>query len=450
MAYLGRKGASAALTSADIPDNSITAAKIVDGAVAAGDLASDVVISTTGAITTTGAFTSIGIDDNAVGAVAITIDADERVGIGVSPPADMLASYTNIAFGGNSTMQTNNSATVGASFYISQNAYRDTDPNWKRITDSDEASQYVQNNGVHKFNYVASGSGDITWVEAMRIGATGNVGISTSAPAVPLHVKKETSGTTDLLEMLRIDRTSSGTADVGMGSSINFYSELGASDPTATIEAITTHVANKRGRLTFRARDGAGWPANFLCVDSYLGVGIGTTSDTAAALNIRDDSSYKIRTYSTSTATGHGAIGFSNGNGGVGGITTSASSTAYETTSDYRLKENVVEMSGAIGRLKLLKPSRFNFIVDPDKTVDGFLAHEAQEVVPESVTGTKDAMTEAVLYVEGDELPEGKSIGDIKTASVPDMQGIDQAKLVPLLVGALQEAIARIETLENA
>jgi hypothetical protein len=59
-------------------------------------------------------------------------------------------------------------------------------------------------------------------------------------------------------------------------------------------------------------------------------------------------------------------------------------------------------------------------------------------------------MTEVVLYDEEDVLPEGKSIGDVKTASVPDMQGIDQSKLVPLLVGALQEAIARIETLESA
>ena len=89
MAYLGRPGATAPLTSADIPDNSITAAKIVADTIAAGDigndavgtaeLANDVVISTSGAITTTGAFTSVGIDDNASGAVAITIDSDEDV-----------------------------------------------------------------------------------------------------------------------------------------------------------------------------------------------------------------------------------------------------------------------------------------------------------------------------------------------------------------------------------
>ena len=110
----------------------------------------------------------------------------------------------------------------------------------------------------------------------------------------------------------------------------------------------------------------------------------------------------------------------------VGKITTSNTATAYNTSSDYRLKENVVPMTGSINRLKTLKPSRFNFIVDADTTVDGFLAHEAQEVVPEAITGTKDELDD-----NGDAI----------------MQGIDQAKLVPLLVSALQEAIARIEEL---
>jgi len=106
----------------------------------------------------------------------------------------------------------------------------------------------------------------------------------------------------------------------------------------------------------------------------------------------------------------------------VGSISVDASSTAYNTSSDYRLKENVAPMTGAIDRLNQLKPSRFNFIADPTTVVDGFLAHEAQTVVPESVTGEKDG---------------------------EEMQGIDQSKLVPLLVGALQEAITRIEQLEN-
>ena len=133
----------------------------------------------------------------------------------------------------------------------------------------------------------------------------------------------------------------------------------------------------------------------------------------------------------------------------VGSITSDGSSTTYATSSDYRLKENVVYDWDATTRLKQLKPARFNFIADADKTVDGFLAHEAQAIVPEAITGTKDAMTTEVLYVEDDELPDGKSIGDVKEASVPDMQGIDQSKLVPLLVKTIQELEARLTALEG-
>ena len=141
-------------------------------------------------------------------------------------------------------------------------------------------------------------------------------------------------------------------------------------------------------------------------------------------------------------------MSFFNDNGRVGYIGTNGSATTYNTSSDYRLKENVEYDWDATTRLKQLKPARFNFLADPDTTVDGFIAHEAQEVVPESVTGFKDEMADAVLYVKGDELPKGKKIGDIKEESKPVMQGIDQSKLVPLLVKTIQELEARIAVLE--
>lgn len=112
----------------------------------------------------------------------------------------------------------------------------------------------------------------------------------------------------------------------------------------------------------------------------------------------------------------------------VGTITCTSSATAYNTSSDYRLKENVVVLEDAIDRLKQIPVHRFNFIVDPGHTVDGFLAHEVQEIVPEAVTGHKDAVDE-----NGD----------------PIHQGIDQSKLVPLLTAALKEAVSRIESLET-
>jgi len=105
----------------------------------------------------------------------------------------------------------------------------------------------------------------------------------------------------------------------------------------------------------------------------------------------------------------------------------------------------------ATTRLKQLKPVRFNFIADADTTVDGFLAHEVQTVVPEAITGTKDAMrdeeyevTPAVLDDDGNEVTPAV----MGTRSVPDYQGIDQSKLTPLLTKALIEAVEKIEALE--
>jgi hypothetical protein len=112
----------------------------------------------------------------------------------------------------------------------------------------------------------------------------------------------------------------------------------------------------------------------------------------------------------------------------VGTISVSGSSTAYNTSSDHRLKENVDYTWDATTRLKQLKPARFNFISDADTTVDGFLAHEAQAVVPEAVTGTHNEVDD-----------DGNAV----------MQGIDQSKLVPLLVKTIQELEARITALEG-
>jgi len=163
-------------------------------------------------------------------------------------------------------------------------------------------------------------------------------------------------------------------------------------------------------------------------IDSSGNLLVGTTTAiSAGSTGVQiEPSTGQITTARNTTSTAR-QMEFLNPNGRVGGILMAGSSTTFETSSDYRLKENVVGMSGSIDRVKALKPSRFNFIADPDVTVDGFLAHEAQEVVPEAVTGTKDAVD-----ADGN----------------PDYQGIDQSKLVPLLTSALQEAIARIETLE--
>ncbi len=140
----------------------------------------------------------------------------------------------------------------------------------------------------------------------------------------------------------------------------------------------------------------------------------------------------------TNAVTGLTTNGFTTGNeyhctfhisgGVVGSISSNSGVTAFNTTSDYRLKENVVPLNNALAQIELLQPKQYNFIVAPDKTHHGFLAHELAEIIPYAVTGEKDALDDE---------------GNIKP------QQVDYSKLVTLLVGAVQELSARITELEN-
>ena len=164
-------------------------------------------------------------------------------------------------------------------------------------------------------------------------------------------------------------------------------------------------------------------------IDSSGNVGIGETS-VASKLHIKSDGSVNACARMNNTEAGTGSsntVIFQRNGTNIGFITATGTATGYVTSSDYRLKENVVYNLNGIERIKLLKPARFNFIVEPNKIVDGFIAHEVSDIVPEAIHGTKDQIDS-----------EGK----------PVHQGIDQSKIVPLLTGALQEAIAKIEQLE--
>tara|TARA_Y100000590_G_scaffold939_1_gene1174 strand:+ start:1035 stop:2795 length:1761 start_codon:yes stop_codon:yes gene_type:complete len=157
---------------------------------------------------------------------------------------------------------------------------------------------------------------------------------------------------------------------------------------------------------------------------------IGTTTAVGAGtegIEFRSDYGYFKTGRNSTGSVGHWLI--INANGEQGSVTTTASATQFNTSSDYRLKENQVAISDGLTRLNQLKPYRFNFKVDKDTTVDGFFAHEVSSIVPEAITGEKDAVD---------------SDGNIK------VQQIDQAKLVPLLVAAVQELSAKVTALESA
>jgi hypothetical protein len=142
-----------------------------------------------------------------------------------------------------------------------------------------------------------------------------------------------------------------------------------------------------------------------------------------------------------------------------GSIAYSGSGTSFNTSSDYRLKENIVDMEDATSRLKQLKPKRFNWINDDTNTlVDGFLAHEVSDIVPEAITGEKDDTQDVGTIkdkdgnVKAENVPESVKENSehtwTKTGTENVYQEIDQDKIVPLLVKSLQEAMAKIETLE--
>ena len=197
----------------------------------------------------------------------------------------------------------------------------------------------------------------------------------------------------------------------------------------------------------------------------------------AEALVVRPNYSGSSANYGIAvacTGTSNQAMRFANSNGVVGSITLSGSSTSFNTSSDYRLKENISTITDGLSRLMQLNPIRFNWISDETNTqIDGFLAHAVSPIVPESVNGQKDEMQtdEEVLILDNkihslgitekhwndiandpdrdyNTYPEG--IEWRESFTQPRYQGIDQAKLVPLLVAALKELTLKVNTLEAA
>ena len=231
-----------------------------------------------------------------------------------------------------------------------------------------------------------------------------SLGIGTDSPAAPIHLKTSSSAE------LRLEQDGAG------------YGSIKSSD--FGILYLDADAGNTVASSSMRFRVDGSEAMRISSGDIHFGV---TSLVTTGSTGVSIDTSLgllKLGRSGTSTAT---MTQFFNSNGVVGNIQTSGTSTSYLTSSDYRLKENVVADWDATTRLKQLNPVRFNFIADPDTTVDGFLAHEVQDVVPEAISGTHNEVDD-----------EGN----------PVYQGIDQSKLTPLLVKTIQELEARITALE--
>jgi len=268
----------------------------------------------------------------------------------------------------------------------------------------------------------------------------GNVAIGTTAPDVGgagtsstvLSVIETVGNRRGILELG--DNQNADTGGIGSINFVGHYQDAGHEIMAEIRGSASGSTSGQRGSIIqmYTKENGTATIQERMRIDSsgfiYVNTAGAEPSASQVGVRITGTQGQSFWNSANSGTTGYNHFNFYNGNGAVGSIVTNGSATAFNTSSDYRLKENVVEMTGALDRVAQLKPSRFNFIADSDTIVDGFLAHEVQSVVPEAITGTKDAVDE-----------EGN----------PDYQGIDQSKLVPLLVGAIQELRAEIELLKN-
>ena len=247
--------------------------------------------------------------------------------------------------------------------------------------------------------------------------ASGNVGIGTSSPSAKLSLAGPNSSTAALTWQNELRKQGSLYSDT---SGVAIY------DTSLNSAGI---YLSENSKIDFRVNG-----SERMRIDSSGNLLVGTTNAaTNAGVGIKALSNGTLATVTDNNplivrrATNSGnLVIFGVGVSNYGSITTSGSATSYNTSSDYRLKEDWQPVANAITDVKALKPCNFAWKVDGTR-VNGFLAHELAEVVPEAVTGEKDAVDD-----------EGN----------PAYQGIDQSKLVPLLTAALQEAIGRIETLE--
>ena len=282
---------------------------------------------------------------------------------------------------------------------------------WAFIEYADESNttKFIQGYRDQSGMYAIRPGTSLNATPGITLNSTGEVGINDSSPSTKLDITGP--GTSEGVTLRLNDQAAlAASRHIQLArSSASAYIGIRGDEPgdpmfltrSTSNEDLTIMSAGDVGIAT-HASINAGKLSILFDGTTKNGASIKTTRDSnnSAFLNFIDSSGSSIGSVQQNTAT----------------------TVNYVTTSDYRLKENVVEISDGISRVKQLKPSRFNFIADSTTIVDGFLAHEAQTVVPEAVVGEKD----------------GES-----------MQGIDQSKLVPLLTAAIKELIAEIESLKT-
>jgi len=354
-------------------------------------------------------------------------DSSGNLGIGTSSPAQKLEVAGNALLSNNQYLGIKDSTGAAVGFPI--------------YTGSNDAI----------FGYLASGSTGISTyqfrtgnnVERMRIDSSGNVGIGTSSPTNKLHVSSSS------FETIKLQGTStvSGINFVNSASSNGYiYYDNGPNMLFYTNGSERARIDSSGNLLVGRTTT-----ANF---SSSTTAGF-TWQGTVATISTANTDALALQRSGSDGA----IVVFFRQNSNVGNISVTGSATAYNTSSDYRLKNSAAPMTGALAKVALLKPCTYKWNVDGSDG-EGFIAHELAEVMPHAVTGEKDAVKEeqyevtpAVMDEEGNTI----TAAVMGTRTVPDYQGIDTSFLVATLTAAIQELkaivdaqAARITALESA
>lgn len=359
-----------------------------------------------------------------IGSGQVYKDASGNVGIGTSSPSSRLQ-------------------TVSA---VGQNAGTFTDnTNYTfEIKSGGSGVAYIGGQVGSTLALAANGS------ERVRIDGNGNVGIGTSSPGVKLDVvggiRGVTNGGANIIEsvsdtqpVFRITRTGDVQADfTGVDGSAVLrtntnhplvFSTNGSerarisSDGKFLVGTTSTAAAQVAsfvgGAFSQKASSSGSFSDAQLLVESSAG------NNCFIAMHIPTQVAPQLRVESGAGTTidcvDSAAANFGN-----------FRAAAFNVSSDYRIKENITSITNALDRVALIQPKRFSFtegsmMYRNGMVVDGFIAHEVSDAVPEAVTGEKDAVN-----ANGD----------------PILQSIDQSKLVPLLTAAIQELSAKVDALQ--
>ena len=288
---------------------------------------------------------------------------------------------------------------------------------------------------------IASSGGNISMATngttAITVDTAQNVGIGTASPSTMLNLSRDSglsTGTGTTIALRLADTSSDGGANTWnttqQFTAVQFYS-ADASGPSgasvrASVGATMESTIGGLAALTFFTNN-SGTPTERMRIDSSGNLLVGATSEPNASVAGVKICSPTVA-YSRFSAGNNNSefyqIGFLNGNGLIGRISTNGSSTSYVTSSDYRLKHDIQPMTGALTKIAQIKPVTYKWNAD-NSASQGFIAHELQEVVPECVSGEKDAVD-----ADGN----------------PKYQGIDTSFLVATLTAAIQELKAINDT----